>query len=194
MSNSCFLSHTGVFWGTFLVPILVVMVFNLVVFIRVIVVLVQHKRKTAARKNENISSKTIIRMMISVGGVMLLLGLTWLFAILTFSVTGLREVFLLLFTVFNSFQGFIIFLFVLSADAFRYWRRLLSCGSNCSHITSAKSTRKSKQTSTSRIGFSSESSTGGKKSSGTLKSDCDLVTPTKECGVESTAESEIPLN
>ena len=168
------------------------MVFNLVVFIRVIVVLVQHKRRTAARKNETISSKTIIRMMISVGGVMLLFGLTWLFAILTFSVTGLREVFQLLFTVFNSLQGFFIFLFTLSAEAFGYWRRLLTCGSKRSRTTSTI-TRKSRQTSTGRLGFSS--SIGGKGTSGTLKSNCDLVTPAKGQGVESTADIEkVPLS
>ena len=68
--------------------------------------------------------------MISISGVMFLFGLTWLFAILTFSAPGLRETFQALFTVFNSFQGFFIFLFfcVFSKEAREYWREVLSCG------------------------------------------------------------------
>ena len=60
---------------------------------------------------------------------MFLFGLTWLFAILTFSVNGLRETFQILFTVFNSFQGFFIFLFfcVFNKEAVESWKELLSC-------------------------------------------------------------------
>ena len=105
------------------------MVFNVVIFIWVIVVLVRHTRGTAARKKEAVSNKTIIRLMISISGVMFLFGLTWLFAILTFSVTGLRETFQILFTVCNSFQGFFIFLFfcVFNKEALESWKELLSC-------------------------------------------------------------------
>ena len=61
---------------------------------------------------------------------MSLFGLTWLFAILTFSLNGLRVTFQILFTVFNSFQGFFIFLFfcVFNKEALESWRELLSCG------------------------------------------------------------------
>ena len=124
---SCFLTHAGTLWGAFLFPIIVVMVFNVVIFIWVIVVLVQYARRTAAQKKEAVSSKTIMHMTVSIAGVMSLFGLTWLLAILTFSVTGLRETFQILFTVFNSLQGFFIFLFVLNMESFGYWRELLSC-------------------------------------------------------------------
>ena len=126
---SCFLSHPGAFWGAFLVPVIVIMIFNIVIFIWVIVVLVRHTRGTAARKKESVSNKTIIRLMISISGVMFLFGLTWLFAILTFSAPGFRETFQILFTVFNSFQGFFIFLFfcVLNKEALESWKELLSC-------------------------------------------------------------------
>ena len=129
LSFSCFLSHPGAFWGAFLVPILAVMVFSVVIFIWIIVILVRHTRGTAARKKEAVSNKTIIRLMISISGVMFLFGLTWLFAILTFSAPGLRETFQALFTVFNSFQGFFIFLFfcVFSKEAREYWKEVLSC-------------------------------------------------------------------
>ena len=72
----------------------------------------------------------VLRLMFSIGGVMSLFGLTWLFAILTVSVPGLREIFQILFTIFNSFQGLFIFLFfcVLNKEARDSWRELFSCG------------------------------------------------------------------
>ena len=93
-------------------------------------VLIRHTRDTAARMKKPVSHKTIIRLMISIGGVMFLFGLTWLFAILTFSVDGLREAFQILFTIFNSFQGFFIFLFfcVFNKEALELWKELLLCG------------------------------------------------------------------
>lgn len=68
--------------------------------------------------------------MISISGVMFLFGITWLFAILTFSVTGLRETFQILFTLFNSFQGFFIFLFfcTINKEARESWRELFGSG------------------------------------------------------------------
>ena len=129
-SYSCFLSHVGAFWGAFLAPILVVMVFNMVIFIRIIVVLIQLTRNTAAQRKEPVSKQTIIHLMISISGVMFLFGLTWSFAILTFSVPGLRETGSILFTIFNSFQGFFIFLFtrVISKEARETWKEFLLCG------------------------------------------------------------------
>ena len=93
-------------------------------------VLVQHSKGTAARKKETVDKKTIIRLLISISGVMFLFGLTWLFAILTFSVPGLRETGSVLFTIFNSFQGLFIFLFfcVISKEARESWKEFLSCG------------------------------------------------------------------
>ena len=154
ISFSCFLSHPGAFWGAFLAPILAVMMFNLVIFIWVIVVLIRHTRGTASRKKEAVSNKTILRLMISIGGVMFLFGLTWFFAILTFSVPGLRETFQSLFTVSNSFQGFFIFLFfcVFSKEAREYWKEALSCGKYTSQFLHPSQTR-----------YISSSGTGAKK-------------------------------
>lgn len=128
--HSCFLSHPGAFWGAFLAPIIAVMIFNVVIFVWVIVILLRHTKGMAAQKKEAISKKTTIRLMISVGGVMFLFGLTWLFAILTFSAPVLREIFQALFTVSNSFQGLFIFLFfcVFSKEAREHWKESLSCG------------------------------------------------------------------
>lgn len=128
--HSCFLSQIGAFFGAFLAPIIVVMIFNVVIFIRVIIVMIRHTRDSAARQHKSVSKQTIVRLMISISGVMFLFGLTWMFAILTFSVNGLRETFQTLFVVFNSFQGLFMFIFIciLNKDVLESWREVISCG------------------------------------------------------------------
>ena len=123
---SCFLSHTGAFWGAFLVPILLVMAFNTIVFICIIFVLIRHVSRRAHHTKQKIHGKDVILMMVRIGGVMALFGLTWLFGTLTISVSGLRETFQILFTVFNSFQGVFIFLFfcVFNNEACKSWKEL----------------------------------------------------------------------
>ena len=144
--------------------------------------MVRHTRDTAARLNKPVSKKTIGRLMISIGGVMFLFGLTWLFAILTFSVDGLREIAQILFTVFNSFQGFFIFIFVcvLNKEVVESWREVLSCGryqSKLLHPTPAKVVAVRKyQTNTNSTGFSSSASGGGKYNSESLKSGYESTT------------------
>ena len=130
---SCFHKHPGVFFGAFLVPILLVILFNLVIFIWVVVILVRHTKGQMERSNEGFKPKTIFRLILGISGIMFLFGLTWLFAAFTFTIAGndaLRITFQALFTVFASFQGFFIFLFfcVLNKEARESWRELLSCG------------------------------------------------------------------
>lgn len=126
MFYSCFLSHPGAFWGAFLAPLLAIIVFNAVIFVCVIVVLIKHVKTSAELKNRSISKEEATRLIFSISGVMSLFGLTWLFAILTFSTEGLRETFQILFTLFNSFQGLFIFLFVcvMSSDVRDEWKGL----------------------------------------------------------------------
>ena len=61
---------------------------------------------------------------------MFLFGITWLFAILTISVSGLREIFQILFTLFNSFQGLFIFLFfcAINKEARESWKEMFGSG------------------------------------------------------------------
>ena len=106
------------------------MVFNVIVFISVVFVLIRHVRGTTSQLKQTMGCGKVLRLMFSIGGVLALFGLTWLFAILTVSVPGLRETFQILFTIFNSFQGFFIFLFfcVLNKEARDSWRELFSHG------------------------------------------------------------------
>lgn len=109
---SCFLSHVGAFWGAFLAPIFAIILFNAVLFACIIVVLVRHVRSRTLRTAGHVNYKDIVHTAFSMFGLMCLFGLTWLFAVFTFSVPGLRETFQLLFTIFNSLQGAFIFLFI----------------------------------------------------------------------------------
>ena len=89
--------------------------------------MVQHVRSKALQMKQKIDYKRVILLMIRASVVMVLFGITWLFAILTVSVPGLRETFQILFTFFNSFQGVFIFIFfcVLSQEARKSWRQVL---------------------------------------------------------------------
>lgn len=133
-SCRCFLSHVGAFWGAFLGPVLVIMLFNTVLFVFISVVLIRHVRRKS-RKVESAKHKVIIRTSLSIFGLMCLFGLTWLFAVLTFSASGLREAFQVLFTVFNSLQGAFIFIFtcVLSSEAREGWKSVFAYKSKPDH-------------------------------------------------------------
>ena len=113
--------------GSFLAPIFVIIVVNVFFFIWVVIVLARHTKGIARRTKQAVSNKQILRIMFSITGVLFLFGITWGFFILTFSVTGLRETFQTLFTVFNSLQGFFIFAFIFFTEGFGYWKELMRC-------------------------------------------------------------------
>ena len=127
---SCFLSNPIVFWLAFLGPILAIIFVNFVSFITVIVILVKHARGRRSRKTKSVAIKTVIRMIISLTGIMFLFGISWAFAALTFNVKEIRIPGQVLFVVFNSLQGFFIFLFlcIFSKEARESWKEVLSCG------------------------------------------------------------------
>ena len=103
------------------------MIFNVIVLVCVIVVILRHERRKA---NEMMfDKKSLVRLVVSIGGIMFIFGLTWLFAILSFaSVRGLRETFQILFTVSNSLQGMFIFLFIciISSDVRDEWKMIFT--------------------------------------------------------------------
>ena len=136
------------------------MLFNLFIFVWVIIVLIRHKRGRVTRKQETVSTRTILRMMFSISGVMFLFGLTWLFAILLFTVIELRNISQYLFTIFNSLQGFFIFIFILNTEAVGLWKKVLGCGSKPKFSSRSRSTvstqiRKPRHLSSSQSGYAS---------------------------------------
>ena len=144
--SSCFIDDIGVFFGAFLGPIFVILICNTVIFVMVIRVLIKHTQNTLDHSKEQLDKKTVIRLLISIAGVMSLFGLTWLFGALTvtgFGSAAASTAFQFVFVVLNAFQGFFIFLFfcVLSKDARDAWLNLVSCGrhlSKSSHPSNAK--------------------------------------------------------
>ena len=137
------------------------MLFNVVMFVFIAVVLIRHVRRKSSKKVESGSNhKVIFRTSLSIFGLMCLFGLTWLFAVFTFSAPGLREAAQVLFTVFNSLQGAFIFIFtcVLSSDAREGWKsvfahRRKSDRINLSHYSSYKAGTSSTGTTTLRSGL-----------------------------------------
>ena len=89
------------------------------------------------------NKKTVIRLVISIAGIMSLFGLTWLFGALTvtgFGSAAASVAFQVLFVILNAFQGFFIFLFfcVFSKDARVSWLEVLCRGRYHSKPSQAK--------------------------------------------------------
>ncbi len=101
------------------------MMINLVIFILVIRVLLKHNHNR--RKKDKVDSretevyKVTLRTLISVSSVMLLFGLTWLFG--AFTVGAASPAFQWMFVIFNTLQGFFLFVFfcIIGKDAREEW-------------------------------------------------------------------------
>ena len=124
------------FFVTFLAPIFALILFNIVIFILSVRVLVTH---TIKKKK---SAKATIKTMISIVGIMVMFGLTWLFGALT--VREASTAFQYLFVIFNGFQGFFFFIFncLISKDGREFWTYvIISCCElrNCTKYSSLSS-------------------------------------------------------
>ena len=125
------------FFGAFLGPIIfAILLFNSVIFVIVITVLIKHTRKKLGT-TDNTLQQTVTRLLISTMGVMALFGLTWLFGV--FTVSGASVVFQTLFAIFNSLQGFFIFLFfcVFGREGRELWLKVLCCGKKIPGVTAS---------------------------------------------------------
>ena len=124
--RSCFISHNVVFFVAFLGPIFAVLIFNFIIFAVVVTIVCIYSRRKNRDKERGVKRQSTLRTLASLTGVMVLFGLTWVFA--AFTVRNASIAFQFLFAVFNSLQGFFIFLFfvVLSKDSRELW--LLACG------------------------------------------------------------------
>ena len=146
---SCFINDITIFFAAFLGPILLVLAFNVVIFVVVIVILVKHLIK---RSKEKVNSLSSLKLVLNITGVCCLLGLTWIFGALT--ITKANQAFQIIFTVTNSLQGFYIFLFfcVLNGDVRSTWLKTLPCKHLTSMVThTTKESSKSQSTSGSAL-------------------------------------------
>ena len=94
-------------------------------------VLIKHSKKKIQRAKASTDGsprEATIRLLISIFSIMNMYGLTWLFAIFTF--TDGSFAFQLLFAIFNSLQGFFMFIFfcVLGKEARESWAHVLCRG------------------------------------------------------------------
>lgn len=120
------------FFGAFLTPILLLLIFNIVIYVLIIRVIILHyiQKKKRQLKHTSISTKEILKLMLSFVGIMSLFGMSWLFAIFTFvsGSDGASFAAQMMFTLLNVFQGFFVFIFfvVLNSDCREAWKSLLT--------------------------------------------------------------------
>ncbi|OXB63524.1 hypothetical protein ASZ78_006053 [Callipepla squamata] len=117
----CWIKNRIVFYITAVGYFCVIFLINVSMFIVVLIQLCRIKKK----KQLGAQRKTSIQDLRSVAGLTFLLGITWGFAFFT-----VNEVFTYLFTIFNTLQGFFIFIFycVTKENVRKQWRRYLCCG------------------------------------------------------------------
>ncbi|NXU53734.1 AGRG2 protein, partial [Turnix velox] len=117
----CWLKNRVAFYITAVGYFCLIFLINISMFIVVLIQLCRIKKK----KQLGAQRKTSIQDLRSVAGLTFLLGITWGFAFFT-----VNEVFTYLFTIFNTLQGFFIFIFycVTKENVRKQWRRYLCCG------------------------------------------------------------------
>ena len=124
---SCFINDVRVFFGAFLSPIFVVLLFNTFLLITVIVVLMKCNRTQKGNVDKS-KDKSDIHLFLILMGHMFLFGLAWIFAALTITEAA-SLLFQIIFALTIAFQGFFIFLFFcVSSDLLQLWRQLISRG------------------------------------------------------------------
>uniref|UniRef100_A0A8I3PYG9 Adhesion G protein-coupled receptor G2 n=2 Tax=Canis lupus familiaris TaxID=9615 RepID=A0A8I3PYG9_CANLF len=120
----CWINSNAVFYITVVGYFCVIFLLNVSMFIVVLVQLCRIKKK----KQLGAQRKTSIQDLRSVAGLTFLLGITWGFAF--FAWGPVNVTFMYLFAIFNTLQGFFIFVFycVAKENVRKQWRRYLCCG------------------------------------------------------------------
>ncbi|XP_051934892.1 adhesion G-protein coupled receptor G2 [Hippocampus zosterae] len=120
----CWLQNNIFFYVTVVAFVLLVLLCNATIFV---VVLIQI-RKMAANKKASTSSRSTMQDLRAVASLTVLLGLTWFVGFFTFGQGKVAMMYL--FTIFNTLQGFFIFLFhcLMKENVREQWRIHLCCG------------------------------------------------------------------
>ncbi|KAI9516791.1 hypothetical protein NQZ68_013849 [Dissostichus eleginoides] len=121
----CWLRNDIAFYVGVVAYFLLIFALCLLVFIIVMVQLSRIKKQNPQNQPPNRGVMTDLR---SIAGLIVLLGLTWGFAL--FAWGPLYLPFVYLFTIFNSLQGFLVFIFhcAVKENVRRQWRTYLCCG------------------------------------------------------------------
>ncbi|XP_054482334.1 adhesion G-protein coupled receptor G2-like [Anoplopoma fimbria] len=120
----CWLKNDIAFYVSVVAYFCLIFLFNLAMFVVVLVQLCRIKRQNP----HNAQHRTTLQDVRSVAGIMILLGLTWGFAFFAWGPLNLP--FMYLFAIFNSLQGFFIFVFYCATkeNVRKQWRTYLCCG------------------------------------------------------------------
>ncbi|KAM4818279.1 adhesion G-protein coupled receptor G2 [Thomomys bottae] len=120
----CWINSNAVFYITVVGYFCVIFLLNVSMFIVVLVQLCRIKKK----KQLGAQRKTSIQDLRSIAGLTFLLGITWGFAFFAWGPVNIT--FMYLFAIFNTLQGFFIFIFycVAKENVRKQWRRYLCCG------------------------------------------------------------------
>ncbi|KAK2828598.1 hypothetical protein Q5P01_019632 [Channa striata] len=120
----CWLKNDIAFYVAVVAYFCIIFLFNLIMFIVVLVQLSRIKRQNP----HNMQHRSTLEDVRSVAGLTILLGLAWGFAFFAWGPVNLA--FQYLFAIFNSFQGFFIFVFhcAVKENVRRQWRTYLCCG------------------------------------------------------------------
>uniref|UniRef100_A0A2K5PXF9 Adhesion G protein-coupled receptor G2 n=1 Tax=Cebus imitator TaxID=2715852 RepID=A0A2K5PXF9_CEBIM len=120
----CWINSNAVFYISVVGYFCVIFLLNVSMFIVVLVQLCRIKKK----KQLGAQRKTSIQDLRSIAGLTFLLGITWGFAF--FAWGPVNVTFMYLFAIFNTLQGFFIFIFycVAKENVRKQWRRYLCCG------------------------------------------------------------------
>ncbi|XP_057705639.1 adhesion G-protein coupled receptor G2 [Corythoichthys intestinalis] len=165
----CWLQDNAVFYATVVALVLLVLLVNMSMFV---VVLLQIRKMGANKKAAN-NSRGTLQNLRAVASLTVLLGLTWLTGFFSFG-PG-RVVLMYLFTIFNTLQGFFVFLFhcLMKENVRKQWRMQFCCGapksSDCSGFSKTTSSLRKKEH---RVNSSVNTST----LSNALESDAELKT------------------
>ncbi|XP_041670676.1 uncharacterized threonine-rich GPI-anchored glycoprotein PJ4664.02 [Cheilinus undulatus] len=121
----CWLRNDIAFYVGVVAYFLLIFTLCLIVFIMVMVQLARIKKQNPQNQSPNRGVMTDLR---SIAGLIVLLGLTWGFAL--FAWGPLYLPFVYLFSIFNSLQGFLIFVFhcAVKENVRKQWRTYLCCG------------------------------------------------------------------
>ncbi|XP_066555111.1 adhesion G-protein coupled receptor G4 isoform X2 [Amia ocellicauda] len=121
----CWIQKETVFYGSVVVYFCLVFLLNLSMFITVMVQLCRIKRQSPHSSRQHSTTTSSLRSAVSLT---FLLGLTWGFAFFAWGPVNLP--FMYLFAIFNTLQGFFIFIFhcALKENVRKEWRAHLCCG------------------------------------------------------------------
>ncbi|KAG5285095.1 hypothetical protein AALO_G00034030 [Alosa alosa] len=122
--NFCWLRNGIAFYVAVVAYFCVIFVMNLAMFVVVLVQL----RRIKQNNPQNVQHRSHLQDARSIAGLTVLLGLTWGFAFFAWGPVNLA--FMYLFAIFNTLQGFFIFVFhcAVKENVRRQWRTYLCCG------------------------------------------------------------------